>query len=176
MPFITHVVRLNAGLVPSLLNSYYHCFISYHTDNIPDNPLVWKGWESLLSSVVWKEDVLITGFNYHAYLVFPPLHFLTWSPIILKLFIISHCSPEYREKEEYLEETPRTHQSLLSMRFYWCVGLCSIFTPQVYISFETTKTKQKVKIPNKMNCCPYKKHETKRTKWSPFAPTDSGPS
>lgn len=132
LPFITHVVKLNAGLVPSLLNSYYHCFLLYHTDNIPDYPLEWKGWESYIVQCClkrrcpdyWVQLSRVSGFP-------TKLHFPTWPPKILKLFIISHFSPESEEKEgKYLQKAPRTYKSLFSMTFYWCIGLCSIFTPQ----------------------------------------------
>ena len=132
LPFITHVVRVNTTLVSSPLNSYYHCFLLYHTDNIPDYPLEWKGWESHIVQCClkrrcpdyWVQLICVSGSP-------TKLHFPTWPPQIPKLFIISHFSQESREKEgQYLQAITWTHESLFSMTFYWCVGLCSIFTPQ----------------------------------------------
>ena len=124
MPFITHVVKLNAGLVPSLLNSYSHCFLLYHTDNIPDYPLEWKGWESHIVQCClkrrcpdyWVQLSRISGFP-------TKLHFPTWPPKILKLFITSHFSPESRERRRIFTGDPMDtsvlifYDSLLMFRF-----------------------------------------------------------
>lgn len=47
LPFITHLITVKPGLAQALLTPIVIFFLLYHTDNIPDYSLVWKGWESL---------------------------------------------------------------------------------------------------------------------------------
>ena len=139
MPFITHVVKLNAGLVPSLLNSYSHCVLLYHTDNIPDYTLVWKGWESHIVQSCLKRRCPDYWVQWPV-LVLPPRHFPSWLPVILKLVIISKFSPEIRGKERAI---------FTALSFYDILLICSYFvfhfySPKFPFYLKPLKTKQKI--------------------------------
>lgn len=146
-------------------------FLLHHAADIPNYSLVEKHWESFHAQCCLKRRWTNYGVQWpfssgsSIKLLLP-----TWPPTLLELIVISQFSPESREKEGAqfsgdLTDTPALNFCDIVMISSFCNPL---LLPKASILFETFKKNKKVKIPNELNFCHYKRHETKSTKWSLF--------